>query len=138
MKRNLLLIACAACFATSAVAQKINAAKLPMAVKQAFEKAYPTALKTIWDKEGKDFEASFKNGKESLSVVFDAKGTIIETEKTITAADLPAAVQTAMKGKKIKEAAEIIAHGEVYYEAEAGGKDYLFDAQGKTVKKLGE
>ena len=138
MKNNLLLIASALCLATSAMAQKINAAKLPIVIKQAFEKAYPMALKTIWDKEGKDFEASFKNGKESLSVVFDAKGTIIETEKTITAADLPAAVQAAMKGKKIKEAAEIIAHGKVYYEAEAGGKDYLFDAQGKTVKKLGE
>lgn len=41
--------------------------------------------------------------------------------------------------KTIKAAAEITdAAGKVYYEAEAGGKDYLFNVEGKPVKKIGE
>jgi hypothetical protein len=37
-------------------AQKFSADKLPVAVKTAFEKAYPNAKQTKWDKEKNDFE----------------------------------------------------------------------------------
>lgn len=115
-------------------AQKILADKLPVAVKTAFEKAYPNAKQTKWDKEKNDFEASFKNQKEDLSVVFDAKGNILETEKDIPFEKLPANVQKALKGKKISETAIIIKGGKTFYEAEVGGKDLLFDSNGNPVK----
>ena len=137
MKRNLILATfAAATLTTGAFAQKINANKLPVAVKEGFAKAYPTATATHWDKEGKDYEASFKQDKESLSVVFDGKGQVLEVEKEIKAAELPAAVQTALKGKKVKEAAIITKGGKTYYEAEIGKKDLLFDADGKAVTKM--
>ena len=137
MKRNLILTTLAVtALTTGAFAQKINANKLPVAVKEGFAKAYPAATATHWDKEGKDYEASFKQDKESLSVVFDGKGQVLEVEKEIKAEALPATVQTALKGKKVKEAAIITKGGKTYYEAEIDGKDLLFDADGKAVTKM--
>ena len=43
-------------------------------------------------------------------------------------------VQTALKGKKVKEAAIIKKGGKTFYEAEVGGKDLLFETDGKMVK----
>jgi uncharacterized membrane protein YkoI len=135
MKRNIALVALLATTISTAVfAQKMVSDKVPVAVKQAFEKAYPSAKETKWDKEGKDYEASFEQGKEELSVVFDAKGQVLEVEKEIEFSALPAAVQTALKGKKVKEAAMITKGGKTMYEAEVGGKDLMFDAQGKAIK----
>lgn len=132
-KKTLLALLVSA-ISTGVFAQKIASEKVPVAVKQAFEKAYPTAQKAHWDKEGKDFEASFEQGKEELSVVFDAKGQVLEVEKTVEFSALPAAVQTALKGKKVKEAAMITKGGKTIYEAEVGMKDLMFDADGKAIK----
>lgn len=136
MKRTISMIAIAITITTGAFAQKMNADKLPVAVKSAFAKEYAEAKDVKWDKENNDYEASFKMKGEDLSVLFDSKGMVVETEKEIAVKELPGSVQTAMKGKKIKEAAIITKNGKTYYEAEAGGKDYLFDAQGKAVEKL--
>jgi uncharacterized protein YxeA len=135
MKRNIALVAIlATTISTVVFAQKMVSDKVPVAVKQAFEKAYPNAKETKWDKEGYDYEASFEQGKEELSVVFDAKGQVLEVEKEVEFSALPAAVQSALKGKKVKEAAIITKGGKTMYEAEVGGKDLLFDAQGKEIK----
>nr|WP_299417052.1 PepSY-like domain-containing protein [uncultured Emticicia sp.] len=133
MKRTqVLAVIAVSIFSTGAFAQKINSDKVPAAVKQAFNKAYPTAKDTKWDKEGNDFEASFEQGKEELSVVFDGKGNVLEVEKEIEFSALPAPVQAALKGKKVKETAIITKGGKTFYEAEVGGKDLMFDAQGKA------
>lgn len=136
MKRTISMIALAITITTGAFAQKMNADKLPVAVKSAFAKEYAEAKGVKWDKEKSDYEASFKMKGEDLSVLFDSKGMVVETEKGITAKELPVSVQSALKGKKIKEAAIITKNGKTYYEAEVGGKDYLFDAEGKAVDKL--
>jgi uncharacterized membrane protein YkoI len=103
-------------------------------VKTALNKAYPNATDVEWDKEGKDFEASFENGDEELSVVFDAIGNILETEKEIEFTELPEVVKAALEGKKISEAAIITKNGKTFYEAEVAGKDLIFDENGKTTK----
>jgi len=107
---------------------------VPDVVKSALTNAYPKAKDVEWDKEGKDFEASFENGKEELSVVFDAKGKILETEKEIEFSTLPDTIKMALKGKKVSEAAIITKNGKTFYEAEVGGKDLIFDTQGKPSK----
>jgi uncharacterized protein YxeA len=135
MKRNIALVAViATIISTSAFAQKMSADKIPAVVKQAFEKAYSGAKSVKWDKEGNDFEASFEQGKDEMAVVYDAKGNVIEIEKEVEFSALPTAVQTALKGKKVKEAAIITKGGKTMYEAEVGGKDLMFDAQGKAIK----
>ncbi len=136
MKRTISMIAIAITITTGTFAQKINADKVPVTVKSAFAKEYTEATSVKWDKEKSDYEASFKMKGEDLSVLFSSEGKVIETEKGIAVTELPTSVQTALKGKKIKEAAIIIKNGKTYYEAEVGGKDHLFDAQGKAVDKL--
>ena len=122
---------------SSAFAQKVGDKSIPAAVKQAFAKNYPQAQHVRWDREDKDYEASFEMNGEKLSAVFSASGTQSETELEIPVVKLPESVRAYMKGKgkTIKDAAQITdSQGKIYYEAEAGGKDYLFDAQGKFVK----
>ena len=134
MKSKIILAAIVALtISTGASAQKISAAKVPVVVKESFAKAYPKATKTHWDKENKDYEASFKQDAETMSVLMDSKGQILEVEKGIKATDFPVAVQAALKGKKVKEAAIITKGGKTFYEAEVRGKDLLFDADGKAV-----
>lgn len=135
MKRNIALVALlATTISTMGFAQKMASNKVPTAIKQAFEKAYPSAKSTKWNKEGKDYEASFEQGKEELSVVFDTKGQVLEVEKEVEFSALPLAVQTALKGKKVKEVAIITKGGKTMYEAEVSGKDLMFDEQGKAIK----
>lgn len=134
-----------ALFATvgfSACAQKIDASKVPVAVKTAFEKQYPgTAVK--WEKENGNFEAGFKKDGNTMSTLYKANGTMTESEMDIKVSDLPAVVLAYVKehykGKSIKEGAKITrADGTVNYEAEVDGKDVMFDAKGKFLKEVKE
>ncbi len=114
---------------------------VPPAVKTAFASKYTTAKAVKWDKEDNSWEASFTLNGETRSALFDATGKQTESELEMPVSKLPETVRTYMKAQKktIKTAAEITdGSGKVYYEAEAGGKDYLFNAQGKPVKKIGE
>ena len=99
---------------------------------------YPGVRGIKWDKEGKNYEAGFTYNGKAMSVVMDATGSILETETTITTAQLPQSVRDYVtrnyKGKKIAEAAEIVdAKGVKTYEAEVGNKDLLFDSNGKKL-----
>ena len=133
MKKILILAFFA--FATIVVnAQKISADKIPSAVKESLAKQYPNAKLTKWDKEKADYEASFKMDGKDMSVVFDGKGMEKEVETDIKFSELPMPVQTALKGKKVKEAAVIKKGGKTFYEAEVGGKDLLFESGGKRAK----
>ncbi|MCO5937135.1 PepSY-like domain-containing protein [Mucilaginibacter sp. RB4R14] len=121
------------------MAQKLNSAKVPAAVKTSFEKAYPGIKAVKWEKEKGDFEAGFKQGNNEMSAVFKADGAQVESELEINAATLPATVIVYLKqhykGAIIKEAAKITkANGEINYEAEVNGKDLLFDSAGKFIK----
>ncbi|MBA4197205.1 MAG: hypothetical protein C0459_06575 [Chitinophaga sp.] len=149
MKRIILILIATAITATS-FAQKQTEAKEekekksitpPAAVKAAFEKAFKGATKTKWGKE-KDgsFEASFTQSGKEMSATYDAAGNLKETEWEIKVSELPASVTDYVKknykGKKIDEAAKILkANGEVNFEAEVGGKDILFDANGKFISE---
>lgn len=130
-----ILILAVFTFATIEVnAQKMTADKVPSAVRESFTKQYPNAKSAKWDKEAAGYEASFKMDGKDMSIVFDAKGMEKEVETDIKFSELPMPVQTALKGKKVKEAAIIKKGGKTYYEAEVGGKDLLFEADGKMVK----
>jgi hypothetical protein len=109
-------------------------------VRTSFEKNYP-GIPASWEKEGKDYEAGFKQHSQSISVLFDKDGTLLETEKGIAQSEFPAPVQAELtkryKGKPIKECAMITkANGDVNYEAEINGKDVLFNQDGKFLKEV--
>ena len=140
MKRTVILTIGTAIWGLSACSQKMDASKVPGAVKVAFTKQYPgTAVR--WEKEGAKFEAGFKQNGNTLSALYDVNGILSETETDIKVAALPATVLNYIKehykGKMIKEAASIVkADGCVNYEAEVNGKDVIFDATGKFLKEV--
>jgi hypothetical protein len=135
MKKTILMGIMA--FATlMSQAQKIS---IPEVVKAKVTSAYPKATGVKFEKEGKDFEAGFKNEGKDMSILMDEQGNILETETDIAVSALPKGVQDYLsknfKGKKIKEAATIVdAKGMKNFEAEIGGKDYLFDEKGNLLK----
>lgn len=126
---------------TDGSAQSSSTNRVPRTVKTAFTNTYATARQVKWDREGKDWEVSFTLNGEKKSALFNPDGQQIELETEISVAKLPQSVRSYMDGQKkpIAEAAEITdAMGKRYYEAESGGKDYLFTAEGKPVKKIGQ
>ena len=134
-----MMTALVAAIGFSACAQKIDASKVPAAVKAAFAKQYP-GVTVKWEKEDGKFEAGFKHNGSTMSALFEANGMMTESEMDIKVADLPASVLVYVKdhykGKSIKEGAKITkADGTVNYEAEVDGKDVIFDANGKFLKE---
>lgn len=121
-------------------AQKMHKKEVPVSVKVSFEKHYSSIKEVKWDKVGEMFEASFDLNKIDNSVLFDAKGNILETEVEIESNQLPKGVleyvKNNYKGKNVKEAAKITdAQGKVNYEAEIIGLGLLFDSKGKFIKE---
>ena len=150
MKKYLMLMVAAASITTVSFAQKNEKdeknekkehANVPAAVKQAFEKEYP-GTKAKWDNEDGKYEAGFKHNGHEMSVLYNANGTVDETEMGIPVSQLPAAATsylTQHKMGKISEAAKITkANGQVNYEAEVKGKDLIFDTNGNFIKEVKE
>ena len=136
----MMMSALVAAIGFSACAQKLDASKVPAAVKAAFTKQFPGAT-VKWEKEDGKYEAGFKQNGNTMSALFEANGTMTESEMDMKVTDLPAAVLSYVKdhykGKSIKEGAKITkADGTVNYEAEVGGKDVIFDATGKFLKEV--
>ncbi|MBS1509252.1 MAG: PepSY-like domain-containing protein [Bacteroidetes bacterium] len=140
MKKLTTTLALFILLVTAAQAQRLNASKVPAAVKASFEKKY-TGIAAKWEKEDGNYEASFTQNGNKQSATFSPDGTFTEVETAITESQLPAGVTAYVKahysGKTIKEAAKIIkADGTVNYEAEVNGKDVIFDAGGKFIKEM--
>ncbi len=121
-------------FAQFALGQNV-----PKAIEDKFAAAYPGAKEVEWEAEEGNWEAEYEMGEDEGSVTYDVQGNLVETEIQMAPEDLPQAIRNYVAqhagGKKIKEAAKITdANGKVTYEAEAGGKDYLFDDAGNFLK----
>jgi len=132
MKKAMFMLAFSlgVCFAANA--QKTPPAAVVAAFNQKFSKV--DELEWKMEKNG-EWEAEFEQGEDmEMSANFSAAGQWLETETDIKVADLPAPVQAALKGKKVKEAAKILrADGSTVYEAEVKRKDLVFDANGKML-----
>ena len=136
--KHLIIVLCVALYINTTFAQKISADKVPSAVLKAFQTKFPTIKKAKWEIEKGNYEAEYDENKTEHSALFSADGTLIETEIEIAVNQLPKAiadyVTKNMKGKKIKEASIITeTNGKKKYEAEVGGKDYLFDENCKPL-----
>jgi hypothetical protein len=142
MKKHLLLLTLAFGLVTAVAAQKEEKNVTPPAsVKAAFEKAFPGATKTTWEKEEGNFEAGFTDKGKKMAAVYSPKGALQETEVSINVTELPPPVTDYMKqhykGIKIQEAAKITkADGTINYEAEVNKKDVVFDAKGHFIKEV--
>jgi hypothetical protein len=109
----------------------------PAAVVSTFNQKFQNVKELEWgmEKNG-EWEAEFEQTGGEMSANFSADGKWLETETEIKPADLPAPVQAALKGKKVKEASKILrADGSTVYEAEVKKKDMIFDAGGKLLSE---
>lgn len=119
--------------------QKLQEAGVPAAVKTKFASLYPGVKSIEWEKEDGNYEAEFKQDQTETSALFDASGSLVQTETEMAVTALPRGVldyvSKNLNSKKITEAARIVdAGGQVTYEAEIGGRDYIFDAKGNFIK----
>jgi len=139
--KKLALMMVAAMFTSLTFAQKLQDKNVPALVKTSFQKSYPNVKEVKWEKEGVNFEVEFELNKSEQSVLFDAKGSIIETEIKIEISQFPNGVldyiKINYKGQSVKEAAKITdTKGTVTYEAEIKEMDLLFDSNGKFIKEI--
>jgi archaellum component FlaF (FlaF/FlaG flagellin family) len=118
--------------------------EVPNSVMDAFNKLYPQVSEVKWDKEGNNFEASFKEGGTEVSVVLTTEGKLLETETGVDLKDLPKTiasyVQQKYAGFKITETTKIVnSKNNLNYEIEITKdqkkKDLLFDKDGKLIEK---
>jgi hypothetical protein len=139
--KKLTFLTIAIVFSCSLQAQKLDASKVPDAVKKSFTNKYPGIENANWEKENGQFEASYKKDGQSYSAMFTPDGTFTESEIDIKVTDLPEAATAYLKdhykGTEIKEASKITrASGEINYEAAIKGKDVIFDDKGKFLKTV--
>ena len=140
MKKILTVMLLSGGLSLAACAQKLDASKVPTPVKEAFAKKYP-GITPKWENENGNFEAGFRQAGHTMSALFEANGTMTESEVDIKITELPAKVLAYVKehykGATIKEGAKITkADGTVNYEAEVNKMDVLFDANGKFIKEV--
>ncbi|WP_300665489.1 PepSY-like domain-containing protein [Fluviicola sp.] len=138
-----LVVLLAACSSAQKNEETSKDSKIPVTVRDAFKQHYPNIRDVDWEKEGKNYEASFENNKTETSVVIDASGKILETETEIEINALPKPVLDYLaanyKGQKVKEAAKIVlGDGTINYEAEVNKKDLLFDSNGSFINVIGK
>jgi len=120
------------------------AQNVPVAAKTKLKALYPKAEEVKWDKEDANFEANFEVDDVEMSVIFDAKGAVLETETELETDALPQAVQSALAkdfpGYDIEEAAKIVKAGTTTFEAQVEKGETKLDAiyspDGKLIKKI--
>ena len=140
MKKVILFLAILG-FISQTQAQKIMSKNVPVAVTNAFSKAYPTIKDVDWSKDGVNYEAEYDQDKVDKSVTYSATGELIETEVEIAAAALPPSVmdyvKKTYKEDEVREACKITsANGIVTYEAEVKKIDLIFDSKGNFIKAV--
>src|SRR5438552_10946152 len=103
-----LVVSAVSMFALSAAAQekKITAKQVPAAVISAFKNSYPNATIRGYAQEkehGKTFyEIESNEGTTRRDILYNADGTVAETEESIPPTDLPANAQQAIHQKYTK------------------------------------
>lgn len=118
--------------------------KVPDAAQKSFNKKFPAATNTSWDKEGKDnFEASFIMDGKKGSANFSGSGEWLETEMPVPVSALPPAVKDAFAkafpGAPINTVYLVESKGgkteyEIEYRLKGRRKEAKFSPEGKIAQ----
>jgi hypothetical protein len=130
-------------FFSISFAQNLENKDIPQVVKDKFASSYTKTTHLKWTKEKSNYEASFRTGNKEMSVNFDEKGNIVETETEIKSSELPIEVRNSVSkdysGYKITEAAKIESNGIITFETEVtrgkDKKDLIYDGLGVLKSK---
>jgi Putative beta-lactamase-inhibitor-like, PepSY-like len=139
LMKKIVSVCVLACITITLFAQHKNAT-VPAGIKSAFEKDFKGSTNVKWEKEGNEYESSFKMNGKTMSANYDVNAVLKETEEEIKVSELPASVTAYVKehykGSAIKEAAKITKPGGIVnYEASVNKTDLIFDSQGKFLEK---
>ncbi|MGZ4090013.1 MAG: PepSY-like domain-containing protein [Bacteroidia bacterium] len=137
--KNLIIILALSLATGTAYSQQIKESEVPAEVKKSQEQNFPGLKVTKWEKEGANYETEFISNKVETSAEYDAKGILLGTETEINVSELPKTITDYFAknkpGKKIKEASRIVhPTGDLNYEAEVDGMDYIFDSNGALLR----
>ena len=121
-------------------AQTVKREEVPALVRESFKSLFPAVQNETWEKEGGHYEADFSMDKTATSAIFDGNGKFIQTEHSMSVNELPAGItdhiSKNMVAKKASEATKITSVlGKTTYEVELDGVDYVFEPDGRLIKK---
>lgn len=87
---------------------------------KAFNTKFPTAVKTVWDRKGDIYQATFEMGKADYKACFDETGriTIYKTKTHVPALPAPVlkTIRKQYKGYKIEDVDKVDKSGNIYYQ----------------------
>ena len=131
-------------FATSvAMAQDLNSSDVPGTLKDAFSKEYSKATDVEWEKEMDNYKVEFDLNRQDNEVWYNASGSVLKKEQEITEAELPQAINTAIKsnyaGYRVDDVEKIWQNNTTTYEVELekgqDEKHITFDGNAKVLNE---
>jgi hypothetical protein len=120
MKKLIILISVFSLgFGFYAKAQYIGTQDLPADINQDFSAKYPNLTKVDWEKDGKQYKATFSVEKWAHEVVYDQNGKVLLQQFGLPVTSLPADVFGGVKKNfpelQVQEADQIVEKGKVSY-----------------------
>ena len=122
------------------MAQKMKAAQVPEPTQKSFAKSYPGTTDVKWEKENGNFEANFMQGNQKVSVLYNEKGEVLETEYPMESNRMPANMTKYIAdnypGKSVKEVSRVAKpHQPMSYEVIVADKELTFGPNGQFMKE---
>lgn len=113
--------------------------QIPGDVLSKFNSYFPSVNKVEWETEGTNYKATFKAEQGDKSVFFSADGDILASTTELNIHSLPEAmlayISSKLHGKKMGKAVMSASEtGNITYEIEVEGKQYIFDGSGNILK----
>lgn len=135
MKKLSLIAFILICF--SAFAQS----GIPANVQNTFKQLYPNAGNVTWSEEQGFYIAAFSNNNTPTKLLIDPKGAVLHTSVKIAPSDLPTVsssfITANYPGQTVSDAQLITMKSNfIRYEAIVGGKDLIFDSDGKFIHNV--
>jgi hypothetical protein len=132
-------------FGLSAFSQEITADKVPVPVRQTFNKQYPAAKMVKYEKENADYKVSFLQQGKQFIYTYNKAGYLLETDEEIATAAIPKAVTSTINKKFAgytimtvvkREAPDKGICYEMDLKKEGDGYTVRFSDQGEILQKI--
>jgi hypothetical protein len=138
MKKIILMFAIMGIIAVT-YAQPITPSDVPAKVSKSFENSHRKISQVDWSQVGDNYKASYVVDEKTMSVVYNASGKLIETEKEISISQLPTSVLKYVNdnypGQVIRKKVLLTnAKGRSSYEVKVNEQDLAFNSQGNFLQ----
>ena len=113
--------------------------QVPGHVLSKFNYYFPSVNKVEWETEDTKYKATFKDEQGDKSVFFSADGDILSSKTELNINSLPEAmlayISSKLNGKKMGKSVMTASEtGNITYEIETEGKQYIFDGSGNFLR----